>query len=62
MNTDLGNFSSEILPPELDPAGRISFVNMNSFSDFAEKYHDREDLDLFKKWFIAKRNPNCYKF
>lgn len=58
MDTDLEDISTKILPPDLDPTGRISFANLNSFSDFVEKNHAREDLDLFKDKFISLRKKN----
>lgn len=55
----IGNKKPElkILPPQLDPSGRISFANLNSFSDFLEKNIDKpvEELDLFEKNFISLR-------
>lgn len=52
------DLSTKILPPKLDLTGRVSFLNLNSFTDFVEKYHDREDLDIFKDKFVSLRQRN----
>lgn len=52
------DLSTKILPPKLDLTGRVSFLNLNSFTDFVEKYHDREDLDIFKDEFVSLRQRN----
>lgn len=58
----IGNKKTElkILPPQLDPSGRISFANLNSFSDFLEKNIDKpvEELDLFDGEFMSLRKRN----
>lgn len=52
--------STEIFPPRLDPSGRISFTNLNSFSDFLEKNIDtpQKELDLFVEEFVSLRKRN----
>ncbi|MHA7130022.1 hypothetical protein [Algoriphagus namhaensis] len=47
----------ELLPPKLDPTGRISFSNLISFSDFLEKNIDKplEEMDLFAEEFVSLR-------
>ncbi|MCH7401189.1 hypothetical protein ACFOUP_01200 [Belliella kenyensis] len=47
----------KVLPPELDPTGRISFKNLTSFSDFVEKNSDKEgdELGIFKDKFVSLR-------
>ena len=36
----------QVLPPVLDPSGRISFANLVSFSDFVEKNADKPGEEL----------------
>ena len=58
----LDNHSSEkkVLPPTLDPSGRVSFANLISFSDFLEKNIDKpiEELSLFEGKFVSLRKSN----
>jgi len=41
LATNSEDMSTKILPPDLDPTGRISFANLNSFTDFLEKNIDK---------------------
>lgn len=56
------NPSSEakVIPPTLDPSGRVSFANLISFSDFLEKNIDKslEELSLFEGKFVSLRERN----
>lgn len=56
--SNVEDLNTKILPPKLDLTGRVSFLNLNSFTDFVEKYHDREDLDIFKDKFVSLRQRN----
>jgi hypothetical protein len=57
---DSEDLSTKILPPDLDPTGRISFANLSSFSDFVEKNIEKpvEELNLFKGKFVSLRQKN----
>ncbi|GHB39304.1 hypothetical protein [Mongoliitalea lutea] len=50
----------QVLPPVLDPSGRISFANLVSFSDFVEKNADKpgEELVFFEGQFVSLRQKN----
>lgn len=56
--SNVEDLNTKILPSKLDLTGRVSFLNLNSFTDFVEKYHDREDLDIFKDKFVSLRQRN----
>ena len=51
---------AKVLPPELDPTGRISFANLTSFSDFLENNIEKpvEELKLFEDKFVSLRQKN----
>ena len=51
---------AKVFPPELDPTGRISFANLNSFSDFLENNIEKpvEELKLFEDKFVSLRQKN----
>jgi len=51
---------AKVFPPELDPTGRISFANLNSFSDFLENNIAKpiEELKLFEDKFVSLRQKN----
>lgn len=51
---------TKVVPPTLDPSGRVSFANLTSFSDFLEKNIDKpiEELSLFEGKFVSLRKSN----
>ncbi len=57
---DNPNSETKVVPPTLDPSGRVSFANLNSFSDFLEKNIDKpiEELSLFDAEFVSLRESN----
>ena len=57
---DNPNSETKVVPPTLDPSGRVSFANLISFSDFLEKNIDKslEELSLFEGKFVSLRERN----